>query len=382
MGEHDLRRAVETLGVLALVAGLGPVGCSDDAGAEGPRGNGWIAPPTGAPTMPSTMDDSVLSGQPPAGDTASGPGMAGVPGSSGDLGHAGALAPAPIEEQPPPSDDHLTQYPPTPGSGCITDTSPTDKRTLRCDNYAYNLSVPDSCGPPDDPGAEPCGIIMDTHGATMDANDEERQTKLAELGRAAIGAPFNAPLNYIVIQPSGSKNASGNGSWLAKFRSILEEAAGDFKVDMRRIHVGGFSQGGYATARMVCLDHDLVASWAIMAGHKPESSDAGCDPLPQTPILITHGPGDPFSPYRDATELESTFQQLTGMLTPEILATDSDYAYKRYAGNGYLLQFLDHTYRTGYRGHCIVGYGSTYGCPSDFKSGEEILRFYIDNPKP
>lgn len=372
MGVHGLRRVIGSSGLLMVVAVLGAVGCSDEDGGSVPSGSGgdWApAPPPGAFMTPAPTDANGLNAAP-------------MPGA-GEVGQAGAPAPVPVpvEEDAPPGDEDLMHYPSTPDSGCITDTSPTSKRTLRCDSYSYNLSVPDNCGAADDPGADTCGLIMDIHGATMDGNDEEKQTKLAELGRAAMDSPFNAPLNYIVIQPSGSKNASGKGSWLAKFRAILEEAAGDFKVDMRRIHVGGFSQGGYATARMVCLDNDLVASWAIMAGHKPVSSDDGCDPLPQTPILMTHGPGDPFSPYRDATELESTFQQLTGVGSPEVLAEDSSYTYKKYEGNGYLLQFLDHTYRTGYRGHCIVGYGSTYGCPSDFKSGEEILRFYIDNPK-
>jgi pimeloyl-ACP methyl ester carboxylesterase len=146
----------------------------------------------------------------------------------------------------------------------------------------------------------PCGLILDVHGHTMSGAMEVKNTKMDTLGPAA---------GYIVAAPTSPDVVADGPTWIpanghARLQGFLEAASAAGGVDSDRVHVMGFSQGGFATWNLLCMASAVVCSIAPLAasgrdpwgaGYGSTCYDSGTGPAVHRPIFYTTGRLDPLA---------------------------------------------------------------------------------------
>ncbi len=271
----------------------------------------------------------------------------------------------------PGADTPHISSPPAP-AGCITSVGPADKLVFTgCGGgITYNVSVPVQCF------TYACGLIADIHGWTMDGDIEEANTGIAAIGRLQ---------GYIVVQPSAPDH-SWNASHYPFVLDFIRQAAQVWRVDMRRVHVTGFSQGGFMTYWMRCHGSDLFASAApVSAAGAP---CPGGDPA--MPTLYIQGRDDFFISSEAAVNSVASFITTDGLGPGQVIdVLPGQYERTHYSNSsGFVYETLFHSYTTsGLGGHCLIGSpdpGSVYGCdqPAPFSDGQVVVDFFKSHPKP
>jgi poly(3-hydroxybutyrate) depolymerase len=259
---------------------------------------------------------------------------------------------------------------------------------FECSGLDFDVEVPEDCL------ETACGMVVDIHGLSMDAQIQDANTGLRALGRDH---------GYIVVQPNGQQGLLGL-QWEpaddAKVFDFMQRVAAAWNVDDRRWHVTGFSQGGLMSWRLLCEHADALASLAP-AGGCGTSAANGCPfvgaDVPSDPVdvLYLHGVQDAlvsfncFAPKRDA--VISHYELAEG----EPVSSDDDYRWIRYAGTAATFETIDHDYQASspiLAGHCIPGSQDdggapgqlmSYGCvgPNAVSWGETVMQFFIDHPR-
>ncbi len=271
---------------------------------------------------------------------------------------------------------------PTPASvGCVTAVG-AGHHLFDCDGgIRYDVEIPASCT------RGGCGLVLDIHGLTMSATEEDAGTGMRARGREH---------GYVVVQP----NAPGvPASWTQALHAplvfdVVRDLAAALVIDPRRIHVTGFSQGGGMTWRLICDHADFFASAAPLAG-LPGCAFAGSEvPSREVPMMQVHGHRDTILnftlfalPQRDLAidhwELE----------VDAIIDNGDGLAITRYLSPaGTPFEFWEHDYAADsviISGHCFPG-GTDIG-PSPlqfgradvgtFSVGERVMQFFLDHPK-
>jgi len=272
--------------------------------------------------------------------------------------------------------------------GCFTDVG-AGHHVFACAGIDYDVEISAPCA------AGGCGLIFDVHGATMNAASEDRNTNLRALGSAA---------GYIVVQPTGPATAIGP-QWDParddpKVFAFLELTARVLRVDARRIHFTGFSQGGFMSWRMLCDHAEVFASIAPAAAcgtlfrHCPFT--ASDRPEAELPVLYVHGSRDNIVPGCGGA-MRDTVVASWSMTPSSPVSMDADYTWSRYASaSGNVFEFIDHSYSARsliLGGHCLPGStdisSSTfaidgYGCDhtSPITWGAAVLAFFQAHPRP
>jgi len=252
----------------------------------------------------------------------------------------------------------------------------------------------------------------------MDGDRQDANTNMRALGEKN---------GYIVVQPNApAKNWNYDIHWDPPFN---KESAGDrainnvvqellavsaWKVDRNRIHLTGFSEGGWVTGRMLCTYQHFYKSFVMLAG----ASNA--DPLecvqpgsPQPPLLVNQGLNDLSSHWSAWT---SSLEKVKGkwkLGEGKVIAgnatcspgMDEDegrvgcYTRTRYESpTGTPLEVLSYNYVADYflKGHCFPGGTDTgkigagfaaFSCPgtqeraTGFKAaytiGEEAMKWFM-----
>lgn len=281
--------------------------------------------------------------------------------------------------------------PPVP-AGCVTDVSPGD-HTYSCGGLQVDARIPAACEAPG------CGLILELHGDTGTGLLMDAHTKLRELGEQH---------GYIVVAPTGPPWPGGPGStWHqandATLIDIVTQFAGVFRVDPRKIHVTGFSRGGFVTWRLLCDHADLFAS-AAPGGAGDGTSfgettcfSAGRKPSRQIPIAFLLGRNDVQVGYAAMTQIRDAALASYGLAgAPQIVAQDPNYTHNVWGGGTF--ETFDHAYVTVSpgpwsfaKGHCIVGsttdpqapqYAIPCALPDAFVWGQEIMTFFLAHPMP
>lgn len=290
---------------------------------------------------------------------------------------------SPVDLGSPPADAGA----PT-AEACFTDVS-AGHRVLPCDGINYDVEISPACA------LGGCGLIFDVHGATMNAASEDLNTDLRALGSAA---------GYVVVQPTGPASAIGPAWDPArddpKVFAFLELTARAMRVDARRVHFTGFSQGGFMAWRMLCAHADLLASIAPAAACGALFRQCPFTPTDrpseEIPVLYIHGSRDNIVPACSGA-MRDTVVAGWSMTPMGTVSMDADYTWSRYASaTGNVFEFIDHSYSARsliLGGHCLPGSPdisattfstSGYGCDhaSPITWGRAILAFFQAHPRP
>lgn len=275
--------------------------------------------------------------------------------------------------------------------GCVSDVS-AGKHDFACNGIRHLVSVPDACL------AHACGLVVDVHGGTMDAAMEDHNTDMAALGTKA---------GYLVVQPSAFGNNWNPGVDDDKIAGFMQDMFAAFHVDRDRVHMMGFSQGGFMTWRFVCKHADWFASVSPGgAGTTVPLSPAGCAfsgaEMPGAEVSILHlaGTKDAFVPIASQQQQRDTVVAAWSMPAPN-LEEGPGFRRSRYASPaGTVYEYLEHDYETdaaffvAIKGHCypgstdyapqVPGQLMGFGCKGDnaFHWGQEAIRFFVEHPKP
>lgn len=274
-------------------------------------------------------------------------------------------------------------------AGCITDASPGD-HTFTCSGLATDVRIPQRCE------AGGCGLILELHGDTGTGLLMDAHTKLRDLGEGN---------GYIVVAPTGPPWPGGPGStWHSTNDAALVEIVTTFRdvfrVDPKKIHVTGFSRGGFVTWRLLCDHADLFASAAPGgAGDGTNFGETTCFesghyPSRNLPILFLMGRTDAAVGYASMQQIRDAAIAHYGVTGPTVLDQDSNYTHNSW---GPIVTF-DHAYETvadgpwaNAQGHCIPGstmdpYAPQYAIPCKlpdaFVWGQQVMTFFQQNPMP
>ena len=322
--------------------------------------------------------------------------------------------------------DSAVAIPPPAAVGCVTDVSPGVHR-FPCDATVHTVSVPAQCT------EMACGVIVDVHGGMMSSQMQDKNTNLRELGRQH---------GYIVIQPNASQNLLLLNQRLfvadspdlpgddTRVMNILKQVMEAFHVDDKRVHMTGFSEGGFMTWRWLCAHSDLLASvapaaaaWqcANLANLGLTPPEVGCPmtgddvPARNIPGLYMQGMQDGLVDPQCADQWVrgSAFEALQ-LDSGVVVAGDPSSAGAAYVRtrhedpNGVPFEYIQHSYTSdasflgvGLLGHCYPGSTDftptppaqtvvppdqlmAFGCKGavDFHWGEEVVRFFKAHPKP
>jgi poly(3-hydroxybutyrate) depolymerase len=258
-------------------------------------------------------------------------------------------------------------------AGCITDVGPSEKLVVEgCGgDISYNVSVPARCL------QYACGLVVDVHGWTMSGDIQEAVTGIAALGRER---------GYIVVQPTAPGDIpSWNSSHYPLVAAFTELAIDVWRVDERRVHVTGFSQGGAMTFWMRCNRPDLFASVAPTA-----AAGSACSNGVNLPTLYVQGNNDIYVSAAAITATINSFVTTYGLDPGVLVGQGPLYRHTAYPnptqGEAGLVTLI-HDYSTEFiNGHCVFGPPdptSFYGCdqPAPFSHGSIIMDFFELNPR-
>lgn len=254
--------------------------------------------------------------------------------------------------------------PPAP-QGCITDVGPAEHLVFEgCGaGITYNVSVPDRCL------QYACGLIFDVHGWTMSGDIQEANTGIAAIGRLE---------GYIVVQPSAPDKSWSSSDYplVADFMSLAIRV---WRVEQRRVHFTGFSQGGGMTFWMRCNRADILASVAPSALSGSACSN-GARPVP---TLYIQGNNDIFVSEASKNQTIQSFVQAYGLDQGRVFFTSPGHTWTHYTNaTGFTFGTLVHNYTSyGVNGHCVMGSldpEGGYGCdqPTSLSHGRAVVNFF------
>ncbi len=301
-------------------------------------------------------------------------------------GESARVDAGPAPSTPPPPDSGASDASSTAlvPSGCIDDVSPGDHR-FTCNGYTFDVRLPAKCK------TGGCGIVLDVHGATMNAAMQDASTAMRAIGERE---------GYVVVQPN-AKGTPPNAIWnpSADYDDVwafLGLARTVYRVDPKRVHMTGFSQGGRMTFTFACKHADVIASAAPAAEIGCTEAEAKAA-VREVPILYMHGTTDAVIGFGVAPPQRDAFVSAWALGDAVVVAGDDAYSWKRWTNaKGTVFEFIQHDWQatsTLLRGHCIPGSTDpgtvpgqlfSFACkpPNAFVWGEEVMKFFEAHPMP
>ena len=188
--------------------------------------------------------------------------------------------------------------------GCFDKKSDLPSESIFHDGLerSYILDLPESYD-----GAKPLPLVLNFHGACMDAASQKAAMNMSPLGNEH---------NFIVVYPQGSSE-NGNedcliwnsGPYLTETKAtvddlgfveaLLDELSVHYAIDQERIYATGFSNGGFMSYAVGCYLNDRIAAIAPVAGMMVDeamdtsaNADNPCQISHPMPVIHLHGTAD------------------------------------------------------------------------------------------
>ena len=160
-------------------------------------------------------------------------------------------------------------------------------------NRSYQIYVPASYSV-----SEPIPLVFNLHGGAS--------TATGYLNSIGDMRPIADTANFIIIYPQATTDSSGNPTWhlggenskstsvddVGFVSHIIDEVSSIYSVDLERVYVTGFSNGGYLAYEIACLLSNRIAGIGSVAGHMFIDTYNYCDPSHPTPVINIHGTDD------------------------------------------------------------------------------------------
>ncbi len=176
------------------------------------------------------------------------------------------------------------------GAGVVSaaseDSTPTASRP-------YGLKVPESYD-----GQRPTPLVVLLHGYTSNGATQDAYFKLSELADRRI---------FLLAYPDGTRDLIGNRFWNATdaccdffnrgvddvgyLDAVIDEIAGRYNVDPRRIYLVGHSNGAFMAHRFACDLGGRVAAIVTLAGMQWQD-ETRCAASSPVSVLHVHGRND------------------------------------------------------------------------------------------
>ena len=264
-------------------------------------------------------------------------------------------------------------------SGCLSEVGPGSFHFACEGNITYDLEVPDHCV------GGGCGLVCDVHGMTMDADQQDRNTRMRQRGREA---------GLLVIQPTAPGRAWSGARDDDHVWSFVQTTVQVYAVDQGRVYFTGFSQGADLALRMLCQHADELAAVAPLA-----TNGLDCPQLPesQIPILHVHGVHDMLYNIGLGRSLQDRFLAHWPYQNEQLVVEEEDHRARRWStpsGTPYV--FWTHDFRAQslvLGGHCFPGSTDhdialpnqlfAYGCVGDdqFDVADAVIQFFLENQR-
>ena len=188
-------------------------------------------------------------------------------------------------------------------------------------NRSYQIYVPATYSV-----SEPIPLVFNLHGGAS--------TATGYLNSIGDMRPIADTANFIIIYPQATTDSSGNPTWhlggenskstsvddVGFVSHIIDEVSSIYSVDLERVYVTGFSNGGYLAYEIACLLSNKIAGIGSVAGHMFIDTYNYCDPSHPTPVINIHGTED----FYDGIAGYYLDQNLSNRYWTEYNNTDSD----------------------------------------------------------
>src|SRR5690349_7676200 len=118
-----------------------------------------------------------------------------------------------------------------------------------CKNVAYTLMVAESCM------QGGCGLVVDIHGFTMSADQQDANTNMRAKGPSPLVALYQFCLGsaagYVVLQPAARGQPPAT-SWRFEedppnVLAVVQELISTYAINPKKVHVQGLSEGCHMT---------------------------------------------------------------------------------------------------------------------------------------
>jgi len=249
-----------------------------------------------------------------------------------------------------------------------------------CEGLRVDVRIPASCP------SSGCGLILQLHGDGGTGLTQDEVTDLRDIGERA---------GFIVASPTGGWGPRSDNALV----QTVQKLARALSVDSRKVHVTGFSRGGFATWRLACDHPDLFASIAVAAGGTGPRGEESCfakggAPSRKVPVLQLMGSKDMQVPFDTQIAIRDAVIARYRLTGPSVVSRDASYVHNRWTSvDGAVLEVFEHSYTlpSSRNGHCIPGSKTApealqyrYSCarPNGFAWGEEVVRFFTEHPMP
>ena len=158
---------------------------------------------------------------------------------------------------------------------------------------SYHIYVPSSYSV-----SEPIPIVFNLHGGASTATGY--LNSIGDMRSIADTA------NFIIIYPQATTDNSGDPTWhlggenskstsvddVGFVSHIIDEVSSIYSIDLDRVYVTGFSNGGYLAYEIACLLSNRIAGIGVVAGHMFVDTYNYCNPSHPTPLINIHGTED------------------------------------------------------------------------------------------
>ncbi len=165
-------------------------------------------------------------------------------------------------------------------------------------------------------GSTAVPIMFNFHGYGGSATDHQNSADMRGLSESE---------NFILVYPQGAL-LNGFPHWNAGldspenkstvddfgfFEAMLDDIGNNYNIDLDRVYVCGYSNGGFFSYSLACYHSNKIAALGSVSGTMMDETKNNCEPIHPTAMINLHGTSDNVVPYGGGEGLSSIDNVLT-----------------------------------------------------------------------